>query len=205
VVAIMIYFVLPERAVMRINSMVDPAERAEDQSIQSRFDMLTWTGRAFMQSPIVGVGLVRYVPWIQSQPGGAMYKNSIHSGFLGILVHQGLLGLLPFLALLFTTWTDYSAAQRMARARRARGDPALAEIGAYALFLQIALLGCIVGALTHPMATSKGWWIVMGLSAVVAGLARARSAQLESEQAQAVEPEPALGFGYGRGVAPASR
>jgi O-antigen ligase len=203
--AISLFLVLPEKVTQRINTMVDPAERAEDQSIQSRFDMVIWTGRAFMQSPIVGIGLYRYVPWIQKQPGGAMYENSIHSGFLGILVHQGLLGLVPFLVLVFTTWTDYGAAQRLARSRRMRGDPELQEIGTFALFLQIALVGCMVGAMTHPTSTSKGWWMVMGLSAGIATLARARSAALDAQLATAVEPRRAIGFDYGPGVVPAPR
>lgn len=200
IVAILLVFVLPQRAVDRINSMVDPAARAEDKSIQSRFDMLVWSGVALGQSPIVGIGLFRYVPWIQQQPGGGMYKNSIHSGFLSILVHQGLLGFLPFMWVMYVTWSDYGAAQRLARARRARGDPMLRELGVLALFLQIALLGCLIGALTHPTADSKGWWMVLGLSAGLVALVRARCAELDAQLATAVEPRREIHFGYGPGA-----
>lgn len=206
-VALLLALVMPQRVYDRIDSMVNPARREEDKSIQVRFDSLRWTALAFYQSPLVGIGVENYIPWIQSQPGGKMYKNSLHSGFFAILVNQGLLGFVPFMVLQLLSWWDYSAAQRLVRARRSRDDPELREFGAYALFLQVALAGALVGALTHPTADSKGWWMLMGLSATMVTLARQRSATLDAQLTTAPAPEPLrrYGFEYGSEVATAPR
>jgi O-antigen ligase len=206
-VAIVLFFLMPERVHERISTMVDPSAREQDTSIQGRFDMVIWTGRALAQSPVVGVGVNNYVPWVRRQPGGGTIFNTLHSGYMSILVDQGLLGFLPFLAVILLTWMDYGAAQSLARARRNRGDPAIRELGAYALFLQIALLGCMVGALTHDRSESKGWWMVMGLSATAVTLARRRNAELLAQTpASATDPTGfAVGLPYGSEVASARR
>jgi O-antigen ligase len=167
--------------------------------------MFSWTARAVADSPIVGIGIENYIPWARRQPGGSLIHNSLHSGFLHILATQGLLGFVPFMALVVSAWLDYGAAQRLARARRNRGDPAMRELGSYALFLQIALLGAIIGAITHPTSSNKGWWMLMGISAVTVTLARQRSRELDAQLETSAEHRPPIAFGYEPGMAPASR
>jgi O-antigen ligase len=205
-IAVALVFVMPTKVYERIETMTDPTLRDEDRSMNSRVGQAIWAGKAVLTSPVVGIGVNNYIPWVQNQPGGAMYHNNMHSGFLYILATQGLLGFIPFMALVLMAWFDYSAAQRLVRSRRSRGDPALRELGSFALFLQIALLGAMIGALVHPMADSKGWWLLFGLSTVTVSLVRQRIAELDGSVAS-LTPQPGLTThtGYPPGIPAPSR
>lgn len=198
---------MPAQVYDRIDTMIDPAKRDQDRSINSRFSQTVWAGRAFLSNPIAGVGVNNYIAWVQRQPGGAMLHNSIHSGFMNILATQGLLGFVPFLAIILFAWMDYGAAQRLARSRRSRGDPALQELGVFAMFLQVALVGALFGALVHPTDDSKGWWTLLGLSAVTVSLVRQRVAELDGglQRALTTDRPRSLGVDYRPDVAPATR
>jgi putative inorganic carbon (HCO3(-)) transporter len=204
--AILLFLVLPQPVHDRIRTMVDPAERSEDGSIQSRFQQLQWTGSAVAHSPLVGVGLNNFLNWAQHQPGGHTVRNTIHSGYLDILAEQGLLGFVPWITIILLSWLDYGTATSVARARRNRGDPAMRELWTHALFLRIAMLGCMIGALTHPRSDSKGWWLVMAFSTVAVALVRARDRELRTAPVPvAAADERAFGFPYEPGVASARR
>ncbi len=205
-VAAALFFVMPSQVYDRIDTMLSPSRRDEDRSINSRFLQTVWGVRAFLSNPIVGVGVNNYVYWVQRQPGGAMLHNSLHSGFMNVLATQGLLGFVPFALVIAFAWMDYGLAQRLVRSRRSRGDPALRELGTLALFLQVALLGALMGALVHPSDDSKGWWMLLSLSATSVALVRQRIAELEG--AAGVDTDDtamSTGFDYRPGVAPAAR
>lgn len=188
-IALAAVFVMPTEIRDRFGSMLDRRQRQEDTSIQARFVQLEWVGRAFVSNPLTGVGIGNYVPWLRQQPRNPGHFNSVHNGYLRLLSETGLLGLIPFLLLISFSWLDYGRVRRMSAARRSRGDPALRELGSYALFLQVTLLGATIGTLTHDFSFSKGWWLVMALSPVVRALAAARAHELSSQIAPTVEDD----------------
>jgi O-antigen ligase len=179
----------PESVVRRLETMIDPSQRAADRSIQSRFVQYQWAAKAFASNPAVGIGVQRFVPWVREQPGGSTMHHEIHNAYLAVAARQGLLGAIPFLAILLMTWTQYARAIRLVRARRRLHDRELAGLGHLASFLQIALLGGLVGALFGMAHNSKTLWLVLGLSPALVALSRARITQLEQAGAPLPEPE----------------
>lgn len=189
-----VFLFAPEAVVRRVESMTDPGQRARDMSIQSRFLQYQWAVKAVASNPLVGVGVQRFVPWVQEQPGGTTQAYSIHNAYLAVAARQGMLGTIPYLAMLALTWVQYGRAIRIVRARRVHKDRELAALGHLALFLQIALLGGLIGGLFHQAHTSKTLWLVLGLSPALVAMCRARAAQLIEAAAGPVDGASAPHF-----------
>lgn len=179
-VAAGLLFFAPDAVVKRIDTVIDPQQRAADRSIQSRLAQYQWAAKAIASNPIVGVGIQRFVPWVREQPGGLGQRYEIHNASLAVAARQGLLGLIPFAAMHVLTWTQYSQAIRTVRSRRKHRDRELAILGQLALFLQIALLGGLIGGLFGMAHTSKTMWLLLGLSPALVAMCRARGKELES-------------------------
>ncbi len=176
----------PEPVQRRIDTMIDPEQRAEDDSIQERIATVGFALEAFARSPLVGTGEGEvYRNWVAREKGVA--TGSIHNAYLHVAVFQGILGLVPFLMLYVLTWNDYTRAWRATRSRRSLRDRDLTELGRYAVFLQIAFLGTIVAGLFHQAQKSKTMWMLFALSPVVLRLVRARVSELADKES--LEPE----------------
>jgi O-antigen ligase len=169
----------PETVVDRIDTMVNPQLRKEDESIQSRFVTGMWGFKAFASNPLLGVGANRFPVWVQEHPEAqGLPFYSIHNAYLSLAAELGLFGLVPFVGMLVLTWADYAKCWRLARARRMLRDPALNEYATYSVALQAALLGCMVSAMFHQTHQSKPLWTVLAMSPVLVGLIRARIEEL---------------------------
>lgn len=189
--AVAAVLVLPQAVEDRIDTMVDPQKRAQDSSIQSRFEQWEWAARAFANYPITGVGVGNFNQWAWSQPGGRIVRDaSIHSAYFHVLATHGLFGFLPYMALLALSWFDFGRAWRLASSLRRFGDRQLAELGIYSAFLQIALTGTLVGGVFGQGHRSKTMWFLLGLSTVMVALVRERAAVV-SRAETARTPEPA--------------
>lgn len=184
----------PQSVVERVNSMTDRAQRADDTSIQYRFAVSYFALQAIASSPLIGIGVHRFIPWAKKQPGGSGIHNVVHNSYLWVAVEQGLLGLFLYLGIFVLTWRDYSLCIREARARERLRDPSLAEFHHFATFLQIALLGCMIGGMFHPAVNSKTLWILLAISPVLLSLCRARIRELEPQRGEESAFDP-LGFG----------
>jgi O-antigen ligase len=180
--------VAPEPVMERVDSMLNPARRADDGSIQSRLGQIPFALKAFATNPVVGIGVLRFVPWTNEQRGGSGQSYEVHNAYLGVAVEQGLLGLIPYLGILALTWTDFSRCLRELRARAALRDPELADLQHIVTFLQIALLGILVGGLFGMAQKSKSAWLVFALSPVVLAVARARILALTESTGAAAQP-----------------
>jgi len=172
----------PESVENRFETMTDPAQRQKDSSVQGRFTMGLWAVRALASNPLLGVGANRFAAWVHEQPGtSGMPWHTIHNAYLYIGAEQGLLGLIPFLALLILSWRDYSRCWRLGHARRGLRDERLQEYTTYALYLQLGLLSLMVGGLFHQQHRLKSLWTVMALSPVLMALVRARLQELRAQ------------------------
>lgn len=181
-VLIMVLLMAPTSVVDRFNTLIDPQERATDQSIQGRFTNLEWGLKAFASNPIIGVGRLSYQAWAWSQPGGREVHSKMHSGHLRIALEQGIVGLIPYVMILLLSWRQYTRAWRMARSRDFRGDPLLSQLGTYALLLQVALFGILVEGLASMIVVKKSVWLVLALSPVVQRLVVQRVEELRDQQ-----------------------
>lgn len=181
-------FLAPQSVVERVDTMINSGRRAEDGSIQARFLLHEFSLRAIASSPIVGIGVLRFVPWVNEQPGGGGLTYVVHNAYLAVAVDQGLLGLFLYLGILSLAWSDYSRCIREVRARERLRDPSLAEFRHLATFLQIALLGCLVGGAFGMAHVSKTMWLLLAISPVLLSLCRARILELEPQRGR----EPGL-------------
>ena len=182
----------PRAVVQRVETIINPRARAADTSIQSRFTQVPVAAMAFGSNPLLGVGTVNFHYWSLKIPGSA--GEEIHNAYLNIAATQGLLGLIPFLLIFGLTWNDYGRAIRTVRARRRLRDRQLAELGHYAVFLQIAFAGTMLDSVFHPTQKSKSLWLCFALSTVLVSLVRQRVAELEAgaELGERTEPAPAF-------------
>jgi O-antigen ligase len=201
--AVAVALLAPEDVINRIQTMTDPEQRAEDYSIQSRLFVYGFALKAFVTHPIVGVGNFGWYVWIMDQPTMGEDVGTIHNAYLEVATFQGLLGLVPFIAYLRLTWRDYNRARRAAYLHRQRRDPLLGEIGHYAMFLQVAFFGNLIGNVFGPTMDSKSAWLMIALSTVMVGLAADRLRTFEAET-PAPAPDP-LAFDYGARPAGAVR
>jgi O-antigen ligase len=100
----------------------------------------------------------------------------VHNAFLDVAAEEGLLGLVPFIAVTVLSWRDFTRASRAGR--KQRGD---ARLQVRAVLLQTAMLGSLLVSQFQPTQRSKGLWLLFALSTVMARMARAHSAAERQE------------------------
>lgn len=127
--------------------------------------------------PLLGVGYLNY-GWLFLQqyqftvPGSSkVYENprSPHSSNIGILADLGIVGETLWLLLLGLAAWGVLRAWRLTRSDGDSRPHALAQAVTYSLMLHVVAYGWYL-----PNQREKIFWVVLGLSAVVAGLARTR-------------------------------
>ncbi len=80
-----------------------------ESSAQSHFDQYARAVRLFASNPLLGVGSMRSA--LHERHGGVLRgaeHYGIHNSFLQVLAGQGLLGFIPFMAVFFISWRDFS-------------------------------------------------------------------------------------------------
>lgn len=190
----------PESVVERSTSMLSSGQRAEDGSIQSRLGQYNFALRAIASSPLVGLGVLRFIPWVNQQhEQGSRFHYEVHNAYLGVAVEQGLLGMFLYVGILVLTWSDYSRCIREVRSRQRLRDPSLAEYYHLATFLQIALLGALIGGMFHMAQKSKTIWLLLAISPVLLSLCRARILELEPQLREESVPD-LMNYRGGAGV-----
>jgi O-antigen ligase len=172
-------------------STLTPEGIREDSSALGRFQMFPDAFRAFASNPITGVGLVGYIPWAVEH---GTNPHGIHSAFLQVFAEHGLLGFVPFVAIVVLTWSQFTRAWRLARRGGARRDPELRGLEIRALLLQIGFAGAIVMSLAQPSTHHKSLWLLFALSTPVLELVRKRARALVPAEAQ---PPPGWEPGFG--------
>ena len=172
----------------RVESFVDPAERAADSSIASRFDQYEFALRAFASNPVLGIGPLRFIQWAQGERGGERIGHFVHNSYLAILSRQGLIGIVPYVALLWMVWFRYSRAISMMREDRKQRL-------AFSL-LHLAFLGTLVGSLFGMGYRSKTMWFLVAMGVIVHRLAVVAQAKQHGDVAGTrAYPPPGLQTG----------
>lgn len=157
-------------------------EVSKDTSVQSRVQINRIGLEAFLEHPVEGVGRRNFMNWaiVEGTPAG----NVIHNMYLNVAAEQGLIGLIPFLAIVWLAWSEFSISYRLARRRR---DPELETLRVRAALMQTSYLGMLILGLFHPTLEFKGLWLFLALSTVVRDLVERRLRILQPE-AEAAAP-----------------
>jgi O-antigen ligase len=169
-----------EDVVARIGTMFG-SQRELDRSIQGRLQQYERASSTFASNPLIGIGVARSrVPeaWGGGIEGGA-FVQTVHNTYLTIAAEQGLLGLLPFLGILFLSWRDYSRAWRLRGYPGAEEDPDLQRLSLMGAMLQVAFAGILVGGSFVAADRFKVVWMMFGVSTAVLALANRRYAEVE--------------------------
>jgi O-antigen ligase len=177
----------PEAYFERLSSLTRVADaRTRGRDVQERIQREGGAVIAFLTHPVIGIGAGRFVYWTAEE---GLPVNNAHNAILKVASEQGLVGLIPYLAILTLTWVHLSRAYRVAR--RNRGDPEMRVLASRAVMLQVGFLGLFTVAMFQPGTLWKGMWLATGTSTVIVALVRIRMAELEP-QAMRSEPSPVM-------------
>jgi len=177
--AIAFIFVAPEQLTERIDTLTSAQARQEDASIQRRLKDLEYASLAFLSNPVTGVGFRRFGLWVnRNEDATYSPEKTLHNAYLQVLVNQGIVGFIPFMGILFFTWYDFWRTAWLAKRLRRYRDPDLQQLGHFALFGEIALVGSLIGNLFQPSVNYKLIWFLAAVSSVVLIQARARVSAL---------------------------
>jgi O-antigen ligase len=184
VAAVILY--MPAAVEERIATLSPTGARTDD-SIVSRTHTNRLALQAFASSPLIGIGSSRFVSYAVEQ--GAAFVNVVHNAFLDIAAEEGLLGLVPFAAIHWLSWRDFSRATRAARKRR-QEKSADGSLEIRAVLLQTAFVGCLLVSQFQPTQRYKGLWLLFALGTVMTRLVAA-SAVATPAQAAPLAPNEA--------------
>lgn len=193
-VGIAFVFLAPEQYYDRIATTGDQAQDLANLDTTNRRILGWWMGiKAFVASPIVGVGRMSLPRWIaRNHP--EVGEITPHSSYIYVLGTMGLAGFLPWATALVLNWRDFTRVRIWSRRFRERRDPELARLATRALFLQGAFLVWLIASVFSPFADDEGLWLLLALGTVVAHLGRQRALALAQEEDRGREPAYAFGL-----------
>jgi O-antigen ligase len=156
-----------------------------DEAISRRISYLQFAPEAFMKRPVVGSGLETYKElygqskYAVAHTTGEEHKRRryAHNAFVEILIGNGALGLMLFLALLYKGFSNFTAA---ARSFLKQGSPVMASLaGALRISYAAMLLSFFFSSGIHR----KYWWILFGLSQAAVTLSLMRKGRADGKTA----------------------
>lgn len=159
---------LPAGYMDRLNTITD-IEADKTGSAQGRWKDFQVAAAVVADHPVLGVGLGQDILALNEARGRATWR-SVHNAYLEYAVDLGIPGLLLFVWLLVASFRSTQAVARHA-ARR----PEFAELGIYAVGIQIALVAFAVAACFHPIAYQFYFFCVAGLAVALKNACRAEA------------------------------
>ncbi len=159
--------------------------------------------RTFVTHPLLGVGAANFKNWtIQNYP--TMEGGTLHNMFGQIAVELGIIGLVPFVAIVYLSWRDFGESARAIRRSGHRDEPELRALWARAVFGQIGFLGILVVGQFQPAAYWKASWLMFAMSTVLRNLVARRLEEVATEgparaPTRAYDPLGALPMPHGSG------
>ena len=175
------YLVAPEGYTERLKSLesiFDSTERAYSDQIRYRADIYKTGLIAFAENPVIGVGTDRFVFWAGQRDARMIGTHEIHNAVLQVAANQGLLGLVPYMALLVLTFLDFSRVQAVGRYYRYLQDEELEQIYFRALAAQVGFIGILTVAMFQPGTFWRGIWAFFAVSTILVQLTRKRLVEL---------------------------
>jgi Lipid A core - O-antigen ligase and related enzymes len=129
---------------------------AADSSLEKRFDLIKYAIKVFIDHPILGVGVRNFELF---NP----LEKPAHNMYLEVLTGTGLVGFIPFMAILFLSWRDLKKVQNFCKLA-GRENSLLYQI---AVAFELGFVGYLVAALFLSIEFEKMTWILITLSSVL--------------------------------------
>jgi hypothetical protein len=159
---------MPDAVRERVETL-SPAGARTDDSIVSRTHTNRMALEAFASSPLIGIGSNRFFSYAVGQ--GSAYANVVHNAFLDVAAEEGLLGLVPFVAIVLMSWRDFSWSSRSRAPRRQGVTTRGPFVDVRGVLLQTAFLGCLLVSQFQPTQRYKGLWLLFALSTALVRIA----------------------------------
>jgi probable O-glycosylation ligase (exosortase A-associated) len=178
-VALSVPFVLPHSYVERLSTITN-MQQDKTGSAQGRYKDLGIALEVVSHNPIIGVGLGQDMIALNQYRNGPQTWRSVHNVYLQYAVDLGVPGFLLFAWLHLLCFRSAWAVER-----RARRDPAVAELQPLAAGIQVSLVAFLVAAMFHPIAYQFYFFSIAGLAVALkntcrAEIARARLSPLDT-------------------------
>ena len=170
VLALSVPMMLPKTYVDRLSTITN-LEQDKTGSAQGRYKDLGIALEVVSHNPVIGVGLGQDMIALNQARGLSTWR-SVHNVYLQYAVDLGIPGFLLFAWLHLLCFRSAWAVER-----RARKDPAVAELGPLATGIQVSLVAFLVAAMFHPIAYQFYFFSIAGLAVALKNTCRAEIAR----------------------------
>src|SRR5258705_2372269 len=170
IIALAVPFTLPKTYVERLSTITNLAQD-KTGSAQGRYKDLGIALEVVSHNPIIGVGLGQDMIALNQARGRSTWR-SVHNVYLQYAVDLGIPGFLLFAWLHLLCFRSAWAVER-----RARKDPAVAELRPLAAGIQVSLVAFLVAAMFHPIAYQFYFFSIAGLAVALKNTCRAEIAR----------------------------
>jgi probable O-glycosylation ligase (exosortase A-associated) len=172
---------LPKSYVDRLSTITN-MQQDKTGSAQGRYRDLGIALEVVSHNPIIGVGLGQDMIALNQARGRSTWR-SVHNVYLQYAVDLGVPGFLLFAWLHLLCFRSAWAVER-----RARKDPAVAELGPLAAGVQVSLVAFLVAAMFHPIAYQFYFFSIAGLAVALKNTCRAEIARAHGPVSFSLRP-----------------
>jgi putative inorganic carbon (HCO3(-)) transporter len=172
---------LPKSYVDRLSTITN-MEQDKTGSAQGRYRDLGIALEVVSHNPIIGVGLGQDMIALNQARGRSTWR-SVHNVYLQYAVDLGVPGFLLFAWLHLLCFRSAWAVER-----RARKDPAVAELAPLAAGVQVSLVAFLVAAMFHPIAYQFYFFSIAGLAVALKNTCRAEIARAHGPVSFSLQP-----------------
>jgi O-antigen ligase len=170
---------LPKSYVERLSTITN-MQQDKTGSAQGRYKDFGVALEVVSHNPVIGVGLGQDMIALNQYRNGPQTWRSVHNVYLQYAVDLGVPGFLLFAWLHLLCFRSAWAVER-----RARKEPAVAELQPLAAGIQVSLVAFLVAAMFHPIAYQFYFFSIAGLAVALkntcrAEIARARLSRLDT-------------------------
>jgi O-antigen ligase len=169
-IALSVPALLPKSYVDRLSTITNMDED-KTGSARGRYKDLGIALEVVSRNPIIGVGLGQDMIALNQARGLSTWR-SVHNVYLQYAVDLGVPGFLLFAWLHLLCFRSAWAVER-----RARKEPAVAELAPLAAGVQVSLVAFLVAAMFHPIAYQFYFFSIAGLAVALKNTCRAEMAR----------------------------
>ena len=157
VIGTIVFYTVSETFIERMETL-RRGEGPQASSIQSRIEAYLTALRLFLENPLLGVGLRNFGVYNIYSP-----LKVVHNTYLEVLACTGLLGFIPFVAILYLSWRELKKIQIAWKG----GGNIDSPIYQYAVALELGFIAYFVSALFITLDIEKMTWMLVTLSSVL--------------------------------------
>jgi len=155
IIGVAIFSSVSEKYTARIGTL----QSADDRSIKLRTHSLLSSLEIFLDHPLLGVGL---------KAASREAEGAAHNMYVEVLSGTGIVGFIPFMAILYFSWRELKSVQNFCRLRGKENSLNYQ----YAVALELGFVAYLVSALFLSIDLDKMNWLLIALSSVLLSVSK---------------------------------